>query len=525
MKINFSNQFEALADKHGDSEALVNVERNRRYTFVELHKLTNQIANMISGTLSLGVGDHFINILDNDNMSLLHVPTILKGNATGVFTNSRDSIGEHIRQVDFIEPKVAFIENGLLDSHYLMLRERGVTVVCMDPIDEPREGLLYFWDLLESASQKNPNIEIDDRDHIMLIRFTGGTTGTGKAACYCPQNWFAVINSFYAMPDSDWDTSSRLFHISPISHGTMLPLLPCFFAGGCSVTLNEPDLVNFCQTIESEKITHTFSVPTILYRLLELPQANESDLSSLHSVFYGAAPMSPSKLKLLQQKFGNIFIQVYASTEHLPIALSLGKKAHQFEGPEGEAKLSAIGQVVTGTEVVIMDDDGHPVEIGKPGEIWMRSRGTIDGYFKNPKATESEFIDGYWKSGDIAYQDHQGFIFMVDRKKDMIITGGFNVYSVEVESAVNAHEAVLMCAVIGLPDEEWGESVHAEVILRDGMSVTENELIIFVKGKLGGYRSPKSIKFVPTLPISSVGKVLRRKVRDQYWKNSERQLG
>lgn len=525
MKINFSDQFETLAAKHGDREALVNVERNRRYTFTELHKLTNQIVNMISGTLSLGEGDRFINILHNDNMALLHVLTILKANATGVFTNSRDSLDEHISQVDLVEPKVAFIENALLDSHYPMLRARGVTVVCMDPIDESREGLLYFWDLLEGVSDKNPNIEIDDCDHMMLIRFTGGTTGKGKAAYYCPQNWLCIKDSFYAMPDSDWEASSRLLHISPISHGTMLPLMPCFFSGGCSVTLNEPDLAKFCQTVEREKITHSFSVPTVLYRLLELPQALESDLSSLRSVFYGAAPMSPSKLKLLQEKFGNIFIQVYASTEHLPISLSLSKQAHQLEGPEGESKLSAIGQVVSGIEVILMDDNGQPVEVGSPGEIWMRSRGTIDGYYKNPEATEAEFIDGYWKSGDIAYQDDQGFIFMIDRKKDMIITGGFNVYSVEVESAINAHEAVLNCAVIGVPHEEWGESVHAEVILRDSMSVDEKELIAFVKEKLGGYKSPKSIKYVDQLPVSAVGKVLRREVRDKYWKKNERQLG
>ena len=172
-----------------------------------------------------------------------------------------------------------------------------------------------------------------------------------------------------------------------------------------------------------------------------------------------------------------------------------------------------------------MDDNGQPVEVGSPGEIWMRSRGTIDGYYKNPEATKAEFVDGYWKSGDIAYQDDQGFIFMIDRKKDMIITGGFNVYSVEVESAINAHEAVLNCAVIGVPHEEWGESVHAEVILRDSMSVDEKELIAFVKEKLGGYKSPKSIKYVDQLPVSAVGKVLRREVRDKYWKKNERQLG
>ena len=525
MKINFSDHFQSLADQYPDREALVNVERNRRFTYSELHRITNQIVNMMRNALSLGQGDCFINILDNDNMALLHVPTIFKGDVTGAFTNFRDSLEEHIWQVECAQAKVAFIENSLIDSHYQMLRERGVTIVCMDPVEKTRDGMFYFWDLVEAASDQNPDVEVDDRDHNALIRFTGGTTGKGKPAMYCVDNWISIRDSFYALPDRVWNCETRLLHIAPISHGSGLLWLPAFYAGGCNLTLNEPDLVRYCQTIEKEQVTSAMLVPTILYRLLELPEAQESDFSSLCNMFYGAAPMSPAKLVQLQEKFGNIFIQVYASTEHPAIALSLSKAAHRVTKPEDEARLAAAGQVTAGIEVVVKNSDGETVKSPDVGEIWIRSRATIQGYFKNPEQTETEFLNGYWKSGDIGYMDEQGYVYLVDRKKDMIISGGFNVYANEVEAAINAHDAILMSAVVGVPHEDWGEAVHAEVILRDGKSLDEIDLIQFVKEKLNTYKAPKTVAIVEQLPTSSVGKVLRRIVREKYWESSTRKVG
>ncbi len=524
MKINFSNQFQALADRYGECEALVNVERDRRFTFAELHRVSSQIINMMRDTLGLKAGDRFVNILDNDNMALLHVPTIMKGDITGAFTNYRDSVDEHTWQVDFAKPKLAFIENALIDSHYAMLRERNVTVICMDPIDEPREGLHYFWELVNAASTENPNIEIDEREHPILIRFTGGTTGKGKPALYCADNWFGLRDSIYALDESNWNSESRMLHLAPISHGSGMFFVPPFFVGGCNITLNEPDLVRYCQTIERERVSHAMLVPTILYRLLELPQAQKSDLSTLQNMFYGAAPMSPAKLKLLQEKFGNIFIQVYGSTEHFCLGLSLSKADHCVD-EKTEERLASAGRITAGVEVLVMDDDGQPLATGELGEFWLRSRGTCLGYLDNPEKTAEEFCNGFWKSGDVGYVDEQGFAFIVDRKKDMIISGGFNIYATEVEAVINAHEAILMSAVVGVPHEEWGESVHAEVMLRDEMTLDERELIAQVKGTLGSYKAPKTVTVVDQLPVSAVGKVLRKDVRKKYWQNTGRHVG
>lgn len=524
MKINFSNQFQALADRYGEREALVNVDRNRRITFVEFHEISNRIINMLRGRFGMQAGDRFVNLLENDNMALLHVPTILKGDITGAFTNFRDSLEEHVWQVDFARPKVAFIENELIDSHYSMLRERGVDLICMDPPERQREGVFYFWDLLQSASPDNPDIEIDDREHPMLIRFTGGTTGKGKPAVYCADNWFGLRDGLYALEESSWNTGSRTLHMAPISHGSGMFLVPTFFAGGCNITMNKPDLAQYCQVIEREKVTHAFLVPTILYRMLELPEARDSDLSSLQNMFYGAAPMSPSKLKRLQEQFGNIFIQVYGSTEHFCLAITLSKVDHCVDA-ETEHRLGSAGKITAGVEVLVMDDAGHPVPKGELGEFWLRSRGTCLGYLDNPEKTAEEFHNQYWKSGDLGYIDDEGFAFIVDRKKDMIISGGFNIYATEVEAVINAHEAVLMSAVVGVPHDDWGEAVHAEVLLRDGMTLDTEQLISQVKTVLGGYKSPKTVTIVNELPVSAVGKVLRKDVRKKYWQGVERQVG
>jgi fatty-acyl-CoA synthase len=525
MNLNFSNHFEALSVKFGDREALVNVERGRRYTYRQLHLLTNQIVNAMRSALSLGAGDVYLCVLQNDNLSLLHLPTIFKGAATAAYSNYRDSLEELAWQVQAVKPKVAFIENALLKTHAGMFREAGVTIVCMDPLSEPADGVLYFGDLLQGASDKNPDVVLDDRDHIALIRCTGGTTGKGKPVPYSIDNWLAQRDSCFAVVDMDWSDGARALHMAPMSHGSAIMVLPVLFCGGCTVTLNEIDLDRYCQIIERERITTSMAVPTMLYRLLDLPSAQQYDLSSMSTFFYGGAPMNAAKLKQLQSRFGNVFTQGYAASESVALSIALTKADHRVDKPEDEARLASTGRITGSSEVRLMDDEGKPVAQGETGEIWLRSRTTVKGYYNDPDQTAQEFVDGFWKSGDIARMDEAGYIYIVDRKKDMIISGGFNVYAAEVEAALGLHEAVLMSAIVGIPHEEWGEAVHAEVVLRHGASVEDIELMQHVKEKLGAYKAPKSVAFVRELPLTPVGKVLRRAVREKYWKRGDRQIG
>jgi acyl-CoA synthetase (AMP-forming)/AMP-acid ligase II len=524
VKTNFARVIAATARQYGDREALVNIERDRRYTFRELHLLTNRIANMMLSKLNLRRGDRYLLILDNDNMGLMHHWTIFKGEAAAAFTNFRDSFDEHAWQIDWIEPRVVFLEVALVDKYYDMLRSRGVEIVCMDPLPGEREGLHYFWDLLEGVSDALPQVENDTTEDILLYRFTGGTTGKGKCAEYTIDNWVGCRDSFYAMSDQVFMPETRALMFAPLSHAAGMMVLACFFRGACMVTQNVPDLKQWCRTVESEKITLSFLVPTLLYRLLDLEEARNHDLSSLQTIFYGAAPMSPDKLKLLRVRFGSIFLQAYAATESSQAVGILSKADHELGADEDTKRLTSAGRPGPGVEVMIADDDGNELPLGEMGELWLRTRGTIHGYYKNPEGTASEFANGFWKSGDLGYMDPEGYFYIVDRKKDMIISGGFNVYAIEVEAAINSHPAVTMSAVVGVPHEEWGEIVHAEVILKGEAQASPEELIAHVKGRIGSYKAPKSIVIVTELPLSVVGKVLRRTVREKYWKDRERRV-
>lgn len=522
MKTNFSRMMGRLCVRFAAQEALVNIERRRRYTYLELHTLTNRIVNMMRERLQVRRGDVYLCILENDNLSLLHAWTAFKGEGAAAFTNYRDSVNEHRWQVEFVKPKVVFIESALLDSHFDMLRERGVTVVCMDRPEVPREGLLVFDELLEGSSDANPDVEHDAMTDIVIYRFTGGTTGKSKCAQYTMDNWLALRDSLYAEAEQIYDADQRYLHMAPLSHGSGLGVLGTLFRGGCTVTQNVPDLKAWCRNVEAERATTSLMLPTLVYRLLDLPEATQHDLSSLRTIVYGGAPMSPAKLRQAQERFGNVFVQVYGATECLTTAAILTKADHVATGDDKH--LSSAGRASTVVEIRIVDDDGKDVKQGETGEIWLRSRGTITGYLNNPESTAAEFQDGFWKSGDLGYLDGRGFLYLVDRKKDMIITGGFNVYAVEVEAALNAHHAVAIAAVVGVPHAEWGEAVHAEVVLKEGAQVPAEELIEHVKGQVGRFKAPKSVVFVEQLPVSVVGKVLRRHVRDKYWKDQARRV-
>ncbi len=524
MKMNFARIMRLLGQRYRDQEAIVNVERNRRFTFHEYHLLTNRIANALSTRLGVRRGDNFMLILENDNLSLMQIASVLKQEGTVVLTNMRDSATEHEWQVDLLRPKVVFIEADLANAYYDMLRRHGCEIVVMDTPVELKKGMHAFWTLVEDASDRDTGVELDVDEHIFMLRFTGGTTGRGKCAQYSINNILACRDGAYANPGLEFDSSTRALHVTPLSHGSQMMFYPTLFAGGANITLNRLDLDQWHRVVEVEKVTHSFLVPTVLYRLLEMQRANPRNFSSLKTVVYGAAPMSPTKLGDLIECFGPIFAQGYAATE-VPMFISILDKGDHCSADEtGIKRLSSAGRPTSGVEVFITDDKGKALPFGETGEIRIRCPAVIKGYHNNPEGTAAEFIEGAWKSGDLGYIDEDGFLYIVDRLKDMIITGGFNVYAVEVESALASHPAVHMAAVVGIPHPEWGEAVHAEVILRPGQEASGEDLMAHVKGKIGSYKTPKSVALVTDMPVSVVGKVLRRKVREKYWQGMSKNI-
>jgi fatty-acyl-CoA synthase len=523
-RVDFPRLFRCLADQHGDSPALINTERNRRYTFSELHTLTNRIANMLRSALALGAGDRYLLILENDNLALMHLWTIFKGPSSAVFSNVRDPLAEHLRMAAFVKPKCVFVEASMAARYAAPLQAMDIKVVVIDTPVVPVPGIYDFWSLVNAASDADPPVEIERYEHTPLYRFTGGTTGTPKCAAYTYDNLAFVIDSLYAIEDKVFSSATRMLHFAPLSHGSFLLLMPTFFAGGCNLTQNLPDVELWRDMVERHRITTSFLVPTLLYRLAVLQQQAPRDLGSLNAILYGAAPMSPDKMVELQAAFGDVFIQAYCSTEAPGAVSALPKRFHRSSTAAERQRLISAGVPTPGVEIKIVDLLGDEVAAGETGEILIRHRGVISGYYENPEQTALEFIDGWWKSGDIGRIDSDGLLYLVDRKKDMIISGGFNVYASEVETAVNSHPAVLMSAVIGIPSTEWGEAVHAEVVLRPGADVDDILLIAHVKAVIGAIKTPKSITFVPELPLSAVGKVLRRKVQDKYWTGTARRI-
>src|SRR5471030_2478417 len=528
MKMNFCRIMRLLALRHREQEAIVNLERNRRYTYEQYHLLTNRVADVLRNMLQVRAGERFMLILENDNLSLMMFPSTFKQEGTVVMTNLRDPLDEHARQIDLVRPKVVFIETRLLDSYYGMLRSRGCEIVVMDPPTAEQAtlaGVNNFWSLVYAASDADNDVTLDTDEHLCMLRFTGGPTGKSKCAMYSIDNWMACrdaafINTYLAL-----SSAIRLLHVSPLSHGTLMLFFPTVYGGGTNLTMNQLDMQSWRQQVERERVTHSFLVPTVLYRLLEMQRTAPLDFSSLTTLIYGAAPMSPDKLGELVECFGQIFVQGYAATESPMIIASLDKAAHRPGDPAAMERLGSAGRITPGVDIVITDENGGEVAPGVTGEIRVRCPAIIHGYYENPEATAAEFQDGFWRSGDLGRLDADGYLYIVDRIKDMIISGGFNVYAVEVEAALAAHPAVLMAAVVGVPHAEWGEAVHAEVMLRGEAAVTAEELIAYAKEKLGGYKTPKSLIFVSALPMSVVGKVLRREVRDKYWAGAQRKIG
>jgi fatty-acyl-CoA synthase len=524
MKINFCRTMASMAMRYRNNTAIVNVERNRRYTFPEYHRLTNRIANMVRDTLGVRRGDKALLILDNDNLSLLHVPAIFKQEAMFALSNLRDGPEEHAWQVDYLKPKAVFLETRLLATYHDMLRSKGCSVIAMDRCDTLVPDVPYFWDLVEAASDADNDVELDDRDHIALLRFTGGTTGRGKCAMYAMDHFFACCDSTYVHPDFALDETARNLALTPLSHLSTFMFLSTFFRGGATYTLNAPDLTTWCETVQTECVTHASLVPTLLYRLQDMNSTEVYDLSSLRTIMYAAAPIAPTTVERLIEMFGQILIQGYGASECIMYIAALNKSDHRAVSDQTRRRLASAGRITPGVELIIVDDTGKPVPVGTTGEVWVRARATIAGYYDNPEDTAVGFANGFWKSGDLGHLDEDGYLFIVDRKRDMIITGGFNVYAVEVEAALSGHPAVLMCAVVGVPHPEWGEAVHAEVIRREGMTVSAEELIAHAKTRIGSYKVPKTIKFVDELPLSPVGKVLRRQVRTPHWEGQERRV-
>jgi long-chain acyl-CoA synthetase len=356
------------------------------------------------------------------------------------------------------------------------------------------------------------------------IFYTGGTTGRSKGVMLSHGNLMA--NALNALGEGLFPRSSIYLHAAPMFHlangGAMFSLL---LSGGSNVIVQAFTPEGVMAAIQNERVTDVLLVPTMIQMLVDHPALGSYDLSSLKSITYGASPISEAlldKATTALPKAG--FTQAYGMTELSPIATVLHWNDHIGDG-RAKGRHRGAGRAALGCEVRIVDADDKPVPHGTVGEIVVRGDVVMMGYWERPDETAKAVVDGWMHTGDGGYMDDDGFVYVVDRVKDMIISGGENVYSVEVENAIAQHPAVAQCAVIGIPSERWGEQVHAVVVTKSGAQVSASELVEFCKTLIAGYKCPRSVDVSENpLPLSGAGKVLKRDLRKPYWEGQARRV-
>ena len=396
----------------------------------------------------------------------------------------------------------------------LVERAPGIEHVLALGPTEFGEDLNALAATFEPAPLVSPRVDPED---LSGIAYSGGTTGKPKGIMSTYRGGMSMLQ--IQMSEWQWPDEVRFLICTPLSHAGAAFFTPTLLKGGSLTVLPGFDPVKFMQTVEEHRITATMLVPTMLYVLLDHPDFDKYDLSSLQTVFYGASAISPTRLAEAVRRMGPIFFQFYGQAECPMTITVLRKEEHD---PENLERLASCGRPVPWLHVALLDDDGVEVAPGEAGEICVRGPLTMKGYLGKPEQTAEAFAHGWLHTGDIARADDEGFLYIVDRKKDMIITGGFNVYPREVEDVLSAHPGVSAVAVIGVPDERWGEAVKAVVVPRPGVDLDPDELIALVKEAKGSVQAPKSVDFADSIPLSALGKPDKKALRARYWGDTGR---
>jgi fatty-acyl-CoA synthase len=397
----------------------------------------------------------------------------------------------------------------------LAARASGLTAVYTLGPAEYGLDLLQAAEAIGSATAR----DLASSDEIAVLNYTGGTTGKSKGAIRTHAQVTAYSTSILA--DFEIPIAPRYLVIAPMSHVAGTKILPSLMLGGTVHLLRgfDPDAV--LGTIARERINVTLLVPTMIYLLLDHPTLSRTDTSSLELLLYGASPMSPARLLEGLERIGPVFSQLYGQTECYPISV-LRKADHDRQRPE---LFSSCGVPVASCDVKVLEESDQEVPPGQPGEICVRAAHAVSQYWKRSQETEALFRNGWLHTGDIARADDKGYLYILDRKKDMIVSGGFNIYPRDVEDALTVHPDVAMACVIGIPDPKWGEAVCALVVPKPGTRPAAESLVQLVKERKGPTHAPKRVEFVGQLPLTPVGKVDKKMVRAPYWKGHQRMVG
>src|ERR1700758_4316696 len=469
----------------------------RSFIFRELHTRVEGIAATLSSH-GFGVGDRLALLLPNgpDYIELLYACSML--GVIAVPLNTRLSTKEIDRVLEDASP------HGIV--RHSSLAVPGVQLSWQQVIDE---------EPLPIRSDPGPKIFYDPEAVLALI-YTSGTTGQPKGVMVTHGNVLADIHNFnYWMRYTE---AGIYLHAAPIFHIADFPSMfaaPAF--GARQIAIPKFSAQTFCETVEREQVTHTVLVPTMINLLTQFPNARKYDLSSLQVLAYGGSPMAPELVYRTRELLPKVkLIQVYGLSE-TGFLTGLQDQEHT------EAKLISCGRPCPGVDLLVTDASGKQVDPGQAGELIARGANVMRGYWNNPGETAKAFRDGFFRTGDIGRQDTAGYFYILDRLKDMIVTGGENVYSGEVEAVISAHPAVREAAVFGIPDPQWGELVMACVVLKPGKSLSAQDLNAFCRQSLANYKIPRRVEVLEAdLPKNASGKVLKRTLRERFWTQQQR---
>jgi len=502
------------------------IQDDRRYSFDEAGQLSCRIANAL---LAAGFGTEAKGAVwaNNDVTSWCCTLGLWRANMCWIPVGARNPAAENLYILDAFDCEVLFFQREFAPvvAELKPQLPRVKTWICIDgeSPEVPGSVSLHEWTAHQSAVPPRLNV---DMDSVVVLSATGGTTGAPKGVMNTHRSTQTFCAHFMASCHYGADEKPVNLAVAPITHTAGLLSLPCTARGGTVIVLTKPDPKLLLQAIPTHRVTEFFLPPTVIYRLLDIPDLQlKVDFSSLKYFLYGAAPMSVEKLKQAIATFGPVMMGGYGQTE-APTSISFLTPGEHFVNGRlaPDDRLASVGRPNALVRVEILNDANDILGPGETGEICVRGDLVMKGYYKAPEKTAETIVDGWLHTGDIGHLDADGYLHITDRKKDMIITGGFNVYPSEVEQVIWSHPAVQDCAVIGVPDAHWGEAVTAVVELNAGQQVDADELIALCKERLGSVKAPKSVEFVASLPRSPVGKVLKKELRAKYWQNETRKV-
>lgn len=496
---------------YGDRTAII--DEDKEYSWSEFYDRISRAAAVLAD-LGVGQGDHFGIVSHNSfrQAEILYAGYFL--GAVPVPINYRLAVPEVKFILEDSGSKLLIVENvlaDLLNDETLSQWQGNAVYLSAETADVP---WLQYETLLEKAKPHTP-ADVSENDDALLL-YTGGTTGRSKGVRLTHRNLAgnAVQISTYMQPNS----GDRYLHVAPMFHAADLVANAFTLMGAAHHYIAKPSGRSILEVIQKHRITATMIPPTLIIMILEEEGFADFDISTLKKFVFGSAPMTPKWIKRALEDFSTTEIwHGYGLTETSPM-VTLSPLERDVETDESDyvERWKSAGQPVVGTDVRILDEDGNELSVGEVAEVVVRGPQIAKGYLNLPKETDEVFQDGWFRTGDVGRVDEEGYLYLLDRKKDMVITGGENVYTGEVEAALCVHQDILEAAVFGVPHELYGEALVAAIVLRADKAFSEEEIIQHCRGYIGGYKIPRRVFFIDELPKNAVGKVLKRDLRDQY---------